>query len=342
MATQPTSFAGKRRPAAAIQAKKDRYQAKSSTQPAPSTRPKRAFGVVRNNNILIEKPITKPLPTQPRKPLKPSEITETDIKKETDQEADNIISKEKSLQDEGVHTPATSLIKIASAGTPYLTAETCSKCRFDKLESSAYWLAQVKIAESTGKHFVSAAFFRLALECHSQPFHSLQKELKHYVARHKSISSETLWNDLCKAYGLSSDEAYDDPLDLEKLDAVLVGQEDSELMKDERKCDTLKDECFAFDIIDDTMCNISEQTIELLDTDLAVINGDFITEEFVNVNAMSNSSKENEEALNQKQQGLKISGEKLARNRAGAKLNRSIQLKNKGKQDGKLTSSSWK
>ncbi|ONK62527.1 uncharacterized protein A4U43_C07F5010 [Asparagus officinalis] len=113
-------------------------------------------------------------------------------------------------------------------------------------------------------------------------------------------------------------------------------------MKDERKCDTLKDECFAFDIIDDTMCNISEQTIELLDTDLAVINGDFITEEFVNVNAMSNSSKENEEALNQKQQGLKISGEKLARNRAGAKLNRSIQLKNKGKQDGKLTSSSWK
>ncbi|KAL6979306.1 hypothetical protein U1Q18_020971, partial [Sarracenia purpurea var. burkii] len=49
-------------------------------------------------------------------------------------------------------------------GTPYQSAARCSKCRFDKLETASYWLSQIKLAETVGKHFVSAAFFRLALE----------------------------------------------------------------------------------------------------------------------------------------------------------------------------------
>lgn len=75
------------------------------------------------------------------------------------------------MQDGGARTPMSSLIKAAAAaatGTPYQTAENCSKCRFDKLETSAYWHAQIKVAEAAGKHSVSAAFFRLALECHAQ------------------------------------------------------------------------------------------------------------------------------------------------------------------------------
>lgn len=68
----------------------------------------------------------------------------------------------------GPQTPvvgSTSLDKAKRvSGTPYQSAERCSKCRFDRLETSAYWLGQIKVAESVGKHFVSAAFFRLALE----------------------------------------------------------------------------------------------------------------------------------------------------------------------------------
>ena len=57
-----------------------------------------------------------------------------------------------------------SLTRAKSPGTPYHSAENCSKCRFDRLETSSYWLSQIKLAESVGKHFVSAAFFGLAFE----------------------------------------------------------------------------------------------------------------------------------------------------------------------------------
>lgn len=63
-----------------------------------------------------------------------------------------------------VGSPSLNKPKRVSGGTPYQSAERCSKCRFDRLETSAYWLGQIKLAESVGKHFVSAAFFRLALE----------------------------------------------------------------------------------------------------------------------------------------------------------------------------------
>lgn len=60
------------------------------------------------------------------------------------------------------------LWKSKNAGTPYHTAEKCSNCRFDKMETSSYWVAQIKLAESVGKHFASADFFRLAYVCNAE------------------------------------------------------------------------------------------------------------------------------------------------------------------------------
>lgn len=61
-----------------------------------------------------------------------------------------------------------SLVKSVAPETPYQSAKNCTKCRLDRLESSSYWLAQIKLAESVGKHFISAMFFRLALDCHAE------------------------------------------------------------------------------------------------------------------------------------------------------------------------------
>lgn len=54
--------------------------------------------------------------------------------------------------------------------TPFYTAMHCSKCRFDRLETSSYWVGQIKMAESVGKHFVASDFFRLALESQAEVF----------------------------------------------------------------------------------------------------------------------------------------------------------------------------
>lgn len=66
------------------------------------------------------------------------------------------------------HTPVNAAIAKPRVATPYHSAEKCSKCRFDKLETASYWLSQIKLAESVGKHSVSAAFFGLALECNAE------------------------------------------------------------------------------------------------------------------------------------------------------------------------------
>lgn len=60
------------------------------------------------------------------------------------------------------------LMKSRVPSTPYLSAEKCGKCRFDKLETSSYWISQIKLAESVGKHFVSANFFKIAIECRAE------------------------------------------------------------------------------------------------------------------------------------------------------------------------------
>ncbi|KAL9680181.1 hypothetical protein QQ045_018059 [Rhodiola kirilowii] len=92
--------------------------------------------------------------------------------------------------DEEISAPRTpvqlssSLRKPRMSGTPYHTAQNCRRCRNDKLESSSYWIEQIKLAESVGKHFASIMFFQLAHECNTEPARSLKIELKRYLSRH--------------------------------------------------------------------------------------------------------------------------------------------------------------
>ncbi|KAI3427680.1 uncharacterized protein J3R85_009250 [Psidium guajava] len=119
----------------------------------------------------------------------------------------------KNLGDENVVGPQTpvqgpfaAVAKPRRSGTPYHTAENCSKCRFDRLETASYWLGHIKLAEPVGKHFVSANFFRMALECNAEPIRNLRIELKRYLARHLHLSEEAEWRNLSLGYGILKDE----------------------------------------------------------------------------------------------------------------------------------------
>ncbi|KAL8193262.1 hypothetical protein R6Q57_026843 [Mikania cordata] len=82
-----------------------------------------------------------------------------------------VTEKSPAREGDGVKTPVRPPFSVKAAripGTPYLSAEKCSCCRFDRLETSSYWLVQIKSAEAVGKHFVSAAFFRLAHDCKAE------------------------------------------------------------------------------------------------------------------------------------------------------------------------------
>lgn len=67
-----------------------------------------------------------------------------------------------------VKAPEKKPTKVVAAETPFFSAQNCSSCTLDQLESASYWLTQIHLAESVGKHSVSAAFFRLAFECQAQ------------------------------------------------------------------------------------------------------------------------------------------------------------------------------
>ncbi|KAF8009013.1 hypothetical protein BT93_J0104 [Corymbia citriodora subsp. variegata] len=105
-----------------------------------------------------------------------------------------------------VQAPLASVAKPRRSGTPYYTAENCSKCRFDRLETASYWLDQIKLAEAVGKHFVSLNSFRMALECKAEPIRNLRIELKRYLARHPHLSEATKWRNLSLGYGILKDE----------------------------------------------------------------------------------------------------------------------------------------
>uniref|UniRef100_I1PAA0 Uncharacterized protein n=1 Tax=Oryza glaberrima TaxID=4538 RepID=I1PAA0_ORYGL len=91
---------------------------------------------------------------------------------------------------------------VASAETPFFSAQNCSNCSLDPLEESTYWLAHIHLAESVGKHRVAAAFFQLAFECQAQPIHRIQSELRNYTVRHESASTlTTLFDELLLAHG---------------------------------------------------------------------------------------------------------------------------------------------
>ncbi|PHT69307.1 hypothetical protein T459_28794 [Capsicum annuum] len=108
-------------------------------------------------------------------------------------------------------TPAKSPVvakpRLSGSITPFHSAEKCSKCRFDRLETSSYWLSQIKLAETVGKHTVSAAFFRLALESKAEPYRNIRLELKRYIRRHKHLSESKEWIEVCFSYGLLKDES---------------------------------------------------------------------------------------------------------------------------------------
>lgn len=154
-------------------------------------RQKRVFGTVRSSNIPIktvnEKPLAKPLIGAVKKQPKSTRLAQIAVNATTDQKiAEKLKKKSPSIKHQVTETalkdlrvennvvePQTPvarprLLKLKNAGTPYHTAEKCSNCRFDKMETSSYWVAQIKVAESVGKHFVSADFFRLAYVCNAE------------------------------------------------------------------------------------------------------------------------------------------------------------------------------
>ncbi|PIA59183.1 hypothetical protein AQUCO_00400212v1 [Aquilegia coerulea] len=114
---------------------------------------------------------------------------------------------------EEVHTPyalrstTSSVKKSTLLDTPYQSAENCSNCKLHKLESSSYWLAQIKLAELAEKHFVAATFFRLAHECSAEPVLTLRMELRRYLTRHTWLSTKTDWISVSHSYGLLEGES---------------------------------------------------------------------------------------------------------------------------------------
>ncbi|KAG0502769.1 hypothetical protein HPP92_002841 [Vanilla planifolia] len=238
MDPHPTPFPGKRRPAAFPVRKKE--ISRSAFALPSESKPKRRFGTAICSNI--DRTTQKPTTAKPWKPSGTSIATQkqpdrasrfstlssgrtADSKKKTQhvgfQEQPLTTAVDSScdaVQDVLLCTPDYSSIKKPLVQeTPYQSAEICSNCRLHRLETSSYWLEQIKLAESAGKHFISAAFFRLALECKSQPFVVLQKELKFYIVRHEVVSLKDLWSELLQAYELTSNE----------LDAYLIEADDS-------------------------------------------------------------------------------------------------------------------
>lgn len=158
-------------------------------------RQKRVFGTVRSSNIPIktvnEKPLAKPSNGAVKKQLKSTRLTQIAVNVTADQKINEKLNPRQKKKNPGIKQPASGtalkdlrvendvvepqtpvavprLLKLKNGGTPYHTAEKCSNCRFDKMETSSYWVAQIKLAEAVGKHFVSADFFRLAYVCNAE------------------------------------------------------------------------------------------------------------------------------------------------------------------------------
>ncbi|PON53979.1 hypothetical protein PanWU01x14_198570 [Parasponia andersonii] len=130
----------------------------TSKEPTISKKEKRVFGTVRNTNITtrttIDKPAIKPpigVPQNQPQRIRPSRlrpVTEV-AKKNSPENAKPKLnertprhqekSQEKTLI-AGSRTPVVSpsLSEPKTKGSMYRNAEICSKCRFDKLETSSY------------------------------------------------------------------------------------------------------------------------------------------------------------------------------------------------------------
>ncbi|KAK3151299.1 hypothetical protein QOZ80_3AG0244140 [Eleusine coracana subsp. coracana] len=135
------------------------------------------------------------------------------------------------------------------AETPFFSAQNCSSCTLDQLESAAYWLAQIRLAESVGKHWVAAAFFRLAFECQAQPIHRIQSELRNYLVRHGSASTVApLFDELLTAHGMLVNQPRFDTDGFEKEDTLLATKEVDKMLDSAK---LKEDECLKRDCDDD-------------------------------------------------------------------------------------------
>ncbi|MCE3216504.1 hypothetical protein HAX54_006720 [Datura stramonium] len=192
MDLHPTPFPGKFPPVKSRFNKNISKAPKTQSKEPSIHRQNRVFGTVQNTNVPTKtvsgKPLSKSSSGVPQKPPKSpkktqsltdsaANLTTENDKKSTHEEENRTKPRKKSVcfkENRDVvaaaaaepKTPAKSpvLAKPRLSGTPFQSAEICSKCRFDRLETSSYWLSQIKLAETVGKHSVSAAFFQLALE----------------------------------------------------------------------------------------------------------------------------------------------------------------------------------
>ncbi|XP_062215947.1 uncharacterized protein LOC133916335 [Phragmites australis] len=137
-----------------------------------------------------------------------------------------------STSDAAGHTPMGAMkavekpAKVVAAETPFFSAQNCSSCTLNQLESSTYWLAQIRLAESVGKHWVAAAFFRLAFECQAQPIHRIQSELRSYSVRHESAGTLTpLFDELLTAHGMPVNQPKFDTDGFERVETPFTTNE---------------------------------------------------------------------------------------------------------------------
>ncbi|KAK1409906.1 hypothetical protein QVD17_36435 [Tagetes erecta] len=170
-------------------------------QPAPQIH-RRTFGTIRDPNVPQKKP-----PQNPKQPKTIQPVTKTESANNNavafPENVEGSASKKSPVSE--VKTPVRPPFTVKPFGvseTPYLSAEKCSSCRFDRLETASYWLGQIKSAETVGKHFVSAEFFRLARDCKAEPARNLFIELKKYLARHEDLSTKTEWERVSRDYGI--------------------------------------------------------------------------------------------------------------------------------------------
>lgn len=223
MDLHPTPFPGKFQPV------KSRFNKNISKAPKiqskePSIhRENRVFGTVRSTNVPTKtvsgKPLSKSSSGVPQKPTKSPKKTlsltdsaanpATENAKKSTEEENRARPRKKSVcfkENRDVAELKTPAKSPRLSGTPFHSAEKCSKCRFDRLETSSYWLSQIKLAETVRKHSVSAVFFQLALESKAEPFRNILLELKRYLRRHKNLSEGKEWKEVCFSYGLLKDE----------------------------------------------------------------------------------------------------------------------------------------
>ncbi|XP_047309221.1 uncharacterized protein LOC124912622 [Impatiens glandulifera] len=168
---------------------------------------RQVFGTTRNPNLPIKPPPEKirirkaPIRNVKRNP-------EEKIKKESSPEEK---IKKESSPDSPPRTPVTivscSKPNLLSSGTtPYYSGEICNKSWIERMEMASYWVNQIKLAEVSGKDFVSVAFFKLALESKAEPIENLRDELKQYLLRNERLCSEDQWKDVLNMYGLSLED----------------------------------------------------------------------------------------------------------------------------------------